>query len=193
MGLSSWLLNCFHPTLSTTKCSVQYPCFCCQAVLQTWRVFSTLPCTCSVLMSVPQSDSPADNCSSLSHLLFIRKAANYKLFSLFWNLSWLAWKEIPEPACHIYCTTRHLTTLLKRTIVVCCVFHFLNTKCSNSSTSVFSSAAAWVSHGLGSLASDRCHFRFNGHRPPLQTMAERYLPFHPTLLGYAKQIKKEKW
>lgn len=102
-------------------------------------------------------------------------------YSLFPNLSWLAWKEIPEPACHTYCKTRHLTHS-DRTVAMCCVFHFLNTNCSISSTSAFS-AAAWVPHGLASPAPDRSHFRFNGHRTPLQTMTERHLPFHLALLG----------
>lgn len=59
--------------------------------------FSTLPCTCKVPMSVPQSDSPANNCFPLLHLLFIRKAANYKLFSFKTCPDWLERRILSNP------------------------------------------------------------------------------------------------
>lgn len=60
--------------------------------------FSTLPCTCRALMSVPHSDSPAYNCSSLPRLPFISKAANSKLFSSQTCPDWLERRSQSQPA-----------------------------------------------------------------------------------------------
>lgn len=105
-------------------------------------------------MSVPQSDSPADNCSSLSRLLFSRRAANYKLFSLP-KLVLIGLEGDPRASLPHLLHNKAPDGLLERTVAVCCVFHFLNTKCSISSPLLLlGSLTAWAALLLTGVISD---------------------------------------
>lgn len=179
MGLPSWLLNCFHPTLSTIKSSVQHPCFCCQAVLQTWWFFLS-PCAPSEFWCLFLSQTAQQTTALLFHISLLLGRQQIISCSLP-KLVLIGLKGDPRVSLPHLLQNKAPDTFRKNSSIMLYVPFPKHQLLHQFYLSLL--LCCRVPRGLAGLAPGRCCFRINSHR----TMTEGYLS--STLLHWGMPSK----